>query len=1720
MALCGLATGLGIISCAAMSSDDRSESRARRGTDRTPCDPQPALEAPASIAAASAGASGVRALLAGLAGLLLLGGAHDGCADEVTLLDTGADWRLRPGETEASSPDPGAWRVPGFDDSGWAVARLPVFYGAALVGTELSEMRGRYTCVFLRREVVIERAEEVAGLELGVVCDGGFVAWLNGQEVARDNVPDGSLTCLEAAKGEPIDPVGFVTYPLTIGEGGVVSGTNVLAVQAFTTATPADADFVFDGRLTATRDAAAPVVTAVLPPPDRRVRELGYIEVQFDEPVWGVEATDLLVNDLSATNVVELAPDDYLFTFEPPVDGPVTVVWRGDHGITDRVPARHSFAGGSWGYWLDSAALASDVTLSEFMADNKRTLNDNDGDSSDWIEIANAGDTAAHLAGWFLTDDAGDLTRWRFPDVDVPAKGFLVVFASGKNRTNATAKLHANFKLASGGGYLALVDPATNIVSDFAPVYPPQSTDVSYGRAAGDVHAVGYFSKPTPGKANSTSGPGFAPEIEFSAPSRPFTNAFELRLSTGLSQAEIRYTLNGSLPTNTSLLYTAPLTISNSIQVRARAFATGLLPGPLRSEYFVLLHSNVFGFASDLPVMMLHSLGRGAPTSSKLTFAQMSLFEPSKGRTTLLDRPAATLRAGLQIRGSSTEGLAKSSYKVELWDEYERDADESLLGLPADSDWVLYAPNTFEPVLIHNPFVHQLSRDVGQYSPRTRFVEVYFNRGNGPLASSHYMGIYVLEEKIKIGEQRLNIDELEPEHLAPPEVTGGYLLKFDRLDPGDGGLSAGGATMAYVDPKEREIELSQRRPQLTYLRDYFNAFSKALNGTNWLHPTLGYAPYIDVPGWIDYHVLEVLSGNVDALVLSAYFHKPRNGPIVFGPHWDFDRALGSTDGRDSNPRNWTTGPFFSAVWWNRLFNDKDFWQRWVDRWQELRESHLALTNIHGLVDRLANEVRQAQPREYQKWRITLRGGSYQSEVNLMKNWLSNRIDFIDRQMTQPPRLSHPGGAISPGLLLTLTRPTNATLYYTLDGTDPRAAKGGVAPGARVYSQAIRIDANARVVARAWDSTKRQTGGPPSASSTPWSRPVAATFVVTLPALRFGEIMFHPADPPAGSTNSAGDFEFVELVNIGATALNLPGFRLTNGIDFVFASTSAVTRLDPGRRVLVVRNRAAFLQRYPNIGPIAGEFTRNLGDHADRLTLFGPLNEIVCDFVFQADWQALADGLGFSIVPVDERADPAALGSAASWRLSAASGGSPGAPDIELPRVPAVWVNEVLAHPGPEQADAVELFNPNRTPVDISGWYLSDNFKEPAKYRFPAGTVLDPRSFLVVTGDEFGGAAVDAFGLDADGDEIHLFSAGPDATLTGYHHGFAFAGSAPGSTFGVHQTGAGTLVFARQRLATLGGPNLGAAVGPLVVSELMYQPPEDQGDEALGEYIELQNISHEPLPLFDPLHPEFTWRLRGAIRFDFPPGIVLPPAGHVVVVGFNPAQDLSALAALRERYVSVREALIAGPWEGRLANEGDTLRVIRPGEARVSNDGQIVPREVWVEEVPYRPEAPWSTAAAGRGAALGRYPGGTLAMDPASWFTATPSPGVADRDGDGLPDDWEAAYGLDANSAAGTSGKLGDPDRDSIRNRDEYAAGTAPWIGPVQLEAAVVPEDPASLELIFVRLAGHTHTLLRRESRAGAAWEVIEQYPAGAIDQPTAVVVPLDAAGRWFRVRVD
>jgi DNA-binding transcriptional ArsR family regulator len=349
----------------------------------------------------------------------------------------------------------------------------------------------------------------------------------------------------------------------------------------------------------------------------------------------------------------------------------------------------------------------------------------------------------------------------------------------------------------------------------------------------------------TPGAPYGAKGDGFAPEVEFSVSSGTYSGALEVQLSPSTNapvpvRTVIRYTVDGSMPTETSPVYSTPLRFTNlAVRLRARAFTGGLLPGELRGETYLPLTTTLANFRSDLPVMLIHDFGQGRPPANTRVFAHMQLYEPDTNGVTRLTRaPALATRAGISVRGSSTEGIPKASYRVEFRDEWDNDRPLSPLGMPADGDWVMYAPNFFEPVLIHNPFMHQLSRDIGRYSPNARFVEVYFvGSGTGAIDSSSYAGIYVLMDRIEVGKDRVDAGSLEPENLTLPSLSGGYLMKIDRLDPGDSGVFAANQGVALVDPREDQLKLPARAAQLNYIRNYLTSFGNALyDNTRFTNP--------------------------------------------------------------------------------------------------------------------------------------------------------------------------------------------------------------------------------------------------------------------------------------------------------------------------------------------------------------------------------------------------------------------------------------------------------------------------------------------------------------------------------------------------------------------------------------------------------------------------------------------------------------------------------------------------------------------------------------------------------------------------------------------------------------------------------------------------------------------------------------------------------------------
>ena len=289
-------------------------------------------------------------------------------------------------------------------------------------------------------------------------------------------------------------------------------------------------------------------------------------------------------------------------------------------------PFTNAFAGGTFSYTLDPQASFGDVRINEILAANRLGLRDEDGDREDWIELYNAGTTAVDLSGWYLTDDTLNLRKWRFPSVSLPGGGYLVVWASEKDRRVPGSPLHTNFKLEKSGEFLALILPdGSNVVSSFSPDYPEQFDDISYGRDRIDPQILAYFAATTPGAINSTqaAGLGVGPEVQFSRKSGTFQTGFTLELSVPDPSFVVRYYLvtNAAtaaavdVPNATSALYTGPIPVTGTTQVRARAYPTtaGYFPGPATSETYIQIDAGAAAFTSDLPAIIWHNFGGGIP---------------------------------------------------------------------------------------------------------------------------------------------------------------------------------------------------------------------------------------------------------------------------------------------------------------------------------------------------------------------------------------------------------------------------------------------------------------------------------------------------------------------------------------------------------------------------------------------------------------------------------------------------------------------------------------------------------------------------------------------------------------------------------------------------------------------------------------------------------------------------------------------------------------------------------------------------------------------------------------------------------------------------------------------------------------------------------------------------------------------------------------------------
>ena len=419
-------------------------------------------------------------------------------------------------------------------------------------------------------------------------------------------------------------------------------------------------------------------------------------------------------------------------------------------------------------------------------------------------------------------------------------------------------------------------------------------------------------------------------------------------------------------------------------------------------------------FSSNLPLIVINTNGQTIQDETRIV-ADMGIIDNSvngEDRNELTDPfNGYEGKISIEIRGESSQMFPKKSYSLETQDADGNNLNVALLGMPAENDWVLYAPYT-DKTMMRDVLTFKFGNDLGDYAPRTRYAEVVIN--------GDYKGVYVLIEKIKRDKNRVAIAELQPTDVSGDELTGGYVLRVDKLDGNDypGWLATptpqlageNDITFQYYDPEGGEMAEAQRN----YIRNYIRAFQNSLTDVNYTDLKSGYRKYIDIPSTLNYLIVCEIGKNVDAYIFSTYLYKEKDsdgGKLHMGPLWDFNLAFGNVDYWQNSQYapGWIWNDGQRMFWFRRMVQDQLFMSNLKCRWQEVRSTIMTNDYFLDAIDSIATVLQESQQRNYVRWPILgtyvwpnqYVGQTYADEINFLKQWTLDRLMWMDNSLDGP-----------------------------------------------------------------------------------------------------------------------------------------------------------------------------------------------------------------------------------------------------------------------------------------------------------------------------------------------------------------------------------------------------------------------------------------------------------------------------------------------------------------------------------------------------------------------------------------------------------------------------------------------------------------------------------------------------------------------------------------------
>jgi hypothetical protein len=1180
---------------------------------------------------------------------------------------------------------------------------------------------------------------------------------------------------------------------------------------------------------------------------------------------------------------------------------------------------------------VEVGSTALPVRLSEIVAENQHSLRDGNGEAPDWIELRNTGNAPVNLAGYGLSDDPARPRKWVFPATNLAPHSTLIVFASGRESPlDPAGFLHASFRLDNSGGSVVLTAPDGTTTVDALNTYPALDEDLAYGR---DLEGNWTFLDPTPGAVNvARAYLGWLRPLSFSHPRGFYETPFSLTISNSNPGASVLYSLDGSAP---SLPYTNAIRIAGTKAVRAQPVRAGYRPPRIQTHTYVFLNDVI---ASPLLRTSITTDPRYAPRLKPglLALPSISLVVPGQpeyqekeGSVEIFwPNGAAPVQAncGISRFGNAWQEFTKRSFRVKCRARYGTTKLQAPLFDGFDRGVV--ARTSFDEIDLRSGsqdmidrgfymagrFVEDSMLDMGSLNPHGRFVHVYVN--------GVYWGQYDARE------------------LLVENFLADYL---------------GGAAEDYVNVRGNDNVGDSFVPGTPEPPNIF-PWDRVLARRNSYQAV---RPYLDVRHLIDFMLLWFY-GNCETEYRAC-------GSIEAGSGFKFwiadadgflrTSALGLNRTANTGP-----GDLFGGL---VSEGNSDFKTLVADRIYAHFFNNGALTSARNdarLAARM-QEIRDSLILECARWSYrtpsdwesaaaTIRSSLFPTRTTELVSMLRTRGLF---PTFNPPTFNLYGGLVTNGFQPQLST-TSGTIYYTLDGSDPRLPGGAISPQARVWSAGVvSISQDLTLSARV-----RATNGQWSALAQPRfllatrRAPTARDLLVT-------EIHYNPA--------GSDEYEFLELHNASSNLLDLSGLTLSNAARFIFPNGYA---LAPGAFIVVVENTNAFAERYQDPASpwywsglnVVGEWVGALDNAGERLVLLksNGVELVAVPYRPSGDWPERADGRGSSLelrrLPTGAATDMDAqtlLADGRNWTSSSLYHGSPGRLDDF---VRTVRINEVLSHTDVGE-DWIELLNRGDQPVDLSGCTLTDNLDLPDRWVFPTNSVLPPGHFMVLTALQLG------FSLGRLGDDVSLLRM-TGTNVSRFLDTADFPAATWGETFGLFERSDGELDFTELRGRTRGGTNALPRVGPVVFSEIMAAPAP-----GLAEFIELTSVTNGPVPLFDPARPTNVWQIEGVGNFAFPTGTVLQACGSLIVCSTN-------AAAFRAQYGLSASVLVFGPWSGALDDDGETLKLLRPGDPQP--DGTVP--DYRVDHVTFRAAPPWPPTGVGR--SLEKLPVEAYGNDPAYW----------------------------------------------------------------------------------------------------------------------------------------